>query len=66
MVTPPSPLISLAEAARLLDVSTDTVRRMIARGELQAVRVGLRKIKLRVTDVEAAARPILPTEEGQS
>ena len=36
----PAPLLSVDEAAEALRVSTKTVRRLIARGELSAVRVG--------------------------
>jgi excisionase family DNA binding protein len=33
-------LISIAKAAEQLDVSRDTVRRLLAAGELRAVRIG--------------------------
>lgn len=33
-------LITIAEAARRLSVSSDTIRRMIAKGELPMVRIG--------------------------
>jgi excisionase family DNA binding protein len=38
--TTPSPLISVADAATYLSVSTRTVRRLIERGEIPIVRTG--------------------------
>jgi excisionase family DNA binding protein len=37
---PIRPLLTVADAARLLGVSTKQVRRLIARGELPALRLG--------------------------
>lgn len=45
-------LISLAEAADALAVSTKTVRRYIAAGELDAVRLGRRTIRVRVDSLD--------------
>jgi excisionase family DNA binding protein len=45
-------LISLAEAADALAVSTKTVRRYIAAGDLDAVRLGRRTIRVRVDSLD--------------
>ncbi len=52
------PLISLATAAELLDCSTDTIRRMIARGEIRARRVGKRLLRIESASLLAAAEPV--------
>lgn len=44
----PRRLVSLTEAAELLAVSPKTVRRYIAAGDLDAVRLGRRTIRVRV------------------
>lgn len=51
-------MVSLETAAELMDVSVKTLRRMIARGELRAVRFGSRLIRVRVADLEAATTPM--------
>lgn len=48
----PRRLISLADAADALAVSTKTVRRYIAAGELDAVRLGRRTIRVRVDSLD--------------
>jgi excisionase family DNA binding protein len=48
----PRRLISLAEAANALAVSTKTVRRYIAAGDLDAVRLGRRTIRVRVDSLD--------------
>jgi excisionase family DNA binding protein len=45
-------LMSLAEAADALAVSTKTVRRYIAAGHLDAVRLGRRTIRVRVESID--------------
>jgi excisionase family DNA binding protein len=50
--TPSRRLISLAEAADALAVSTMTVRRYIAAGDLDAVRLGRRTIRIRTESLE--------------
>lgn len=47
----------IASAAAITDVSTDTIRRLIARGELKAAKFG-GQIRIRVEDLEAAMRPV--------
>ena len=44
------PLITVGEAATILHVSTRTIRRLIERGKLQAVRVG-RSVRIRPSDI---------------
>lgn len=50
--------VTLARAADHFDVSPDTIRRMISRGEVEARRFGPRLIRVRIPDVIAAARPL--------
>jgi excisionase family DNA binding protein len=50
-------LLTVAEAARRLDVSPSTVWRWIDARRLPAVRVGMRKIRIRSADVEAMVTP---------
>ncbi|WP_028654858.1 helix-turn-helix domain-containing protein [Nocardioides sp. J54] len=56
--------ISLKEAAEILDVSVETVRRWIAAGDLPAERIGKRLLKVNRSDVEALAQPV-PTGGDQ-
>jgi excisionase family DNA binding protein len=46
-----APLMTVVEAATVLRVSTKTIRRMIARGELRRVSVG-RLVRIRVEDIK--------------
>lgn len=48
----PRRLISLAEAADALAVSTKTVRRYIAAGDLEAVRLGRRTIRIKAESID--------------
>lgn len=57
--------ISLQDAADLLGVSTDTVRRRIADGSLDAYRIGPRLLRVDKTQVEALAKPV-PTAGSES
>ena len=45
-------LVSLPEAAEFLAVSVKTVRRYIAAGELDAVRLGRRTIRIRIDSLD--------------
>ncbi len=45
-------LVSLTEVAEILAVSVKTVRRYIAAGELDAVRLGRRTIRVRVESID--------------
>lgn len=53
-------LVSLTEAADALAVSTRTVRRYIADGQLDAVRLGRKTLRIKVDSVERFidARPV--------
>ena len=48
MAPSPRRLVSLTEAAEILAVSVKTVRRYVAAGDLDAVRLGRRTIRVRV------------------
>jgi excisionase family DNA binding protein len=50
--------ITLAEAADRLSVSIKTCRRMIARGDLPAKRIGSRLIRVPVAALEAVGRDL--------
>ena len=53
-------LVSLNDAAEALAVSTRTVRRYIADGQLEAVRLGRKTLRIKVDSIERffAARPV--------
>lgn len=55
---PPIEYLSIADAAHILGMSTKTVRRLIAHGDLAAVRFGKRTMRIPVTALDAAARPV--------
>lgn len=48
-----SPLLTVAEIADLLKVNPQTVRNWIDRGELPAVRVGSRRVRVKQADLDA-------------
>lgn len=53
--------VGITEAARILGVSKDTIRRRIASGELQAERIfhgSNAPIRIRLDELERHARPI--------
>lgn len=50
--TPTRRLVSLPEAADILGLSVKTVRRYIASGDLDAVRLGQRTIRVRVESLD--------------
>lgn len=53
----PGSYLTIAQAADYLNVSTRTVRYMIADGRLAAYSLGPRVIRLRKSDVDAALAP---------
>lgn len=58
-------LVSINQAADHVGVSARTIRRAISRGEIQAVRLGPRLIRIDVVQLDAALRPI-PTAGGNN
>ena len=54
---------TIAQVAQTYEVSTKTVRRLIARGDLQAYRLGDRLIRVDLNEAEALLKPI-PTAGG--
>ncbi|HEY3530014.1 MAG TPA: helix-turn-helix domain-containing protein [Nocardioides sp.] len=52
MAPKPRQLVTLREAAEILAVSVKTVRRYIASGDLEAVRLGRRTIRVRVDSLD--------------
>lgn len=53
-----SEFVSVGEVATELHVTERFIRRLIADGELKAVRVGSRLVRVRRGDVEAMLRPV--------
>ncbi|MBM4072659.1 MAG: helix-turn-helix domain-containing protein [Planctomycetes bacterium] len=54
--------LSCQEAARFLDLSDDTIRRLIHAGKLDAVRVGKRCLRVTAESVRRFAEPVvIPT-----
>lgn len=51
------PFYTVAEAARLLDVSPTTIWRWVETSQLPAYRVGPRRIRIRKEDLEKAIQP---------
>lgn len=50
--------VTLDEASEHFSVSRDTLRRMISRGEVEAKRFGPRLIRVNLSSIEAAGRPL--------
>lgn len=57
-------LISVAEAAKLLQVSQSTLWRWIDSGKLPAYRIGLRRIRLKRADLQQLVSPARPENSG--
>lgn len=56
-------LWTISDAAEYLGCSTDTIRRMIARGELKAYRYGPRLIRIDPRDIDKKRRPVTSVAE---
>lgn len=53
------PKVSALEAARLIGVSDETIRRLVSRDILPAIKVGLRgKIKIELSDLRVVAEKL--------
>jgi excisionase family DNA binding protein len=57
MVTRERPYYSIAEAARVLNVSRSTVWRWIAAGRLKAIRLGPKTIRITPDDLQRLMHP---------
>lgn len=53
--------VNMRQAAEHLNVSEATIRRWIAEGDLPAVRIGHRNLRIRAEDLDLVVQPILPT-----
>lgn len=53
-----APLWTMADVAEYLGIHVESVRRLIARGELRAYRYGKRMVRIDPADVERMRRPI--------
>jgi excisionase family DNA binding protein len=62
--TLPDPMLTVVEVADWWGCSVDTVEAMIRRGELAAVRIGPKLVRIRITDAEAAPRPVQARESA--
>lgn len=52
------PFLTVAEAADELAVTERFIRKLIAEGELRAVKVGARVVRIRRSDLEDLLRPV--------
>ena len=52
------PFLTVAEAADELAVTERFIRKLIADGDLRAVKVGARVVRIRRTDLEGLLRPV--------
>jgi excisionase family DNA binding protein len=60
------PLYSIPEAARLLGgISVSTVERMLSRGDLCRVKVGMRRTFIRRSQLTRVIREVQPTKQGR-
>jgi excisionase family DNA binding protein len=65
-ITPigPTGLISIKDAALRCGVHPNTIRNLILRGELNAVRIGARIVRINAADLTAVTTPYLGGEYG--
>jgi excisionase family DNA binding protein len=61
-VSNPTDLLTTSEVAEQYRVSTMTVRRWVAAGELEAIRLPGRQLRYRRSAVESLAQPADPTD----
>ncbi len=54
---PRTPFLTIAQAAEELAVTQRFIRKLIAEGQLHAVKIGTRVIRIRRTDLEDLLRP---------
>ena len=54
----PADRVTVQAAADYYNVSTKTIRRMIARGDIYAERIGPRLIRVDLASLESAGRPL--------
>ena len=59
-----SRLLTVSEAADELNVTERFIRKLIANGELDALKVGSRIVRVRRSDLQALLRPVRPSGEG--
>lgn len=60
MAAKANPTLSIPQAAEQRGVSVSTIRRLIARGELRAFRIGPRIIRIDPRDLDAAVTEVNP------
>jgi excisionase family DNA binding protein len=60
VVEPSDELISVAEAAKILQVSVPTVKRWLRDGRLPAYHLGPRYVRIRRADLQRVLRPLQP------
>ena len=63
-VTGSTGFLSVAEAADELHVTERFIRKLIANGDLDAVRIGTRLVRIRRSDLDALLRPV-HSEQGR-
>jgi len=59
-------LVSIADAADYVAISTKSIRRRIACGDLAAYRVGPRLVRVDVAELDAMLRPIPTASSGDA
>lgn len=57
---------TIAEAAEILRCSTKTIRRMIYDGEIEAVRIGKRLIRIKVSSLRDLGEPMAWRDPAQN
>ena len=57
-------LLTIEQTADVLGLHANTIRNLIRRGDLKAVRIGARIIRVNATDVAAILAPVVAGEYG--